>query len=434
MPDTENYLDIQGGASLAGEVVISGSKNACLPILAATLLAKGTSHIENVPKLKDVYTLADVLRSLGAKVKWTGDSSLSVDTSDVSCLEPDPELVKKMRASVLVMGPLFARFGQAMIPLPGGCSLGKRPIDLHLTGMQMLGGTVVEKPDSVMVKLSSGTRPVATNIKLHFPSVGATENIMMASALADGVTIIENAAREPEIIDLADFISEMGAKVLGAGDHTITVVGTETLRATGHRVIPDRIEAGTYLVAGAISGGKITLLDTRPDHMTTLLNQLASTGCKITTEPDRITIDAPDVIRPTDVRTLPYPGFPTDVQPQFMALMVKAAGESLFVEKIFERRFLAADDLIRMGADIRVLENCALINGGKRLTGCEVQATDIRAAAALMIAGIWAEGTTRLKGLEHFYRGYERPIEKLTGLGVKIKDASEKHSHSEVSS
>jgi len=432
MQDTGNHLDIQGGCRLKGEVRISGAKNACLPIMAATLLAKGASHIENVPRLKDVFTLADVLKSLGASVEWTGENSLAVDTAQVGCLEPDPDLVNKMRASVLVLGPLFARFGQALIPLPGGCSLGRRPIDLHLAGMESLGATVIENSDSVAVKLSRGRRPRGTNIRLGFPSVGATENILMAATLADGVTVIENAAREPEIADLADFLTLMGAKILGAGETAITVVGANELHPTAHRVIPDRIEAGTYLVAAAMTAGKVTLTDVRPDHLTATVDQLALTGCRLTTEmrsadfPVRmntIAIEAPDVIRPADVRTLPYPGFPTDVQPQYMALMTRAPGESIFVEKIFERRFLAAGELKRMGADIRVLENCALVNGGRRLMGCEVNAPDIRAAAALLIAGLWAEGTTRLRGLEHLYRGYERPVEKLRALGAVIGES-----------
>jgi UDP-N-acetylglucosamine 1-carboxyvinyltransferase len=426
MPETDNYLEIRGGHRLEGEVRISGSKNACLPVLAATLCTSGTCHIDNVPRLRDVFTLSEVLKSLGAKVRWTGENSLEVDTTHVTCLEPDPELVKLMRASVLVMGPLFARFGQAMIPLPGGCSLGKRPIDIHLIGMQALGAVVVENSNSVTVRMAETSRPQGSTIRLKFPSVGATENILMASALAEGVTVIDNAAREPEIIDLANFLSEMGAKIVGAGESTITVIGTKELTPTDHKVIPDRIEAGTYMVAGAITGGKITLRDVRPDHMASVLSQLSQTGIKVTTEIDRITVDAPDVIRPSDIRTLPYPGFPTDIQPQYMALMTKAAGESLFVEKIFERRYLAANELKRMGADIRVLENCALVNGGKKLTGCEVNAPDIRAAAALVIAALWADGSTRMRGLEHLYRGYEHPVEKLSGLGASINGGKDK--------
>jgi len=422
MPENKDYLDMKGGQRLNGEVRISGSKNACLPIMAATLLARGASHIENVPRLRDVFTLSDVLRSLGARVEWTGPSGLAIDCTDVSCLEPDPELMRKMRASVLVMGPLFARFGQAMMPLPGGCSLGKRPIDLHLAGLECLGGTVIDHTDSVTVRLTSGRKPRGSTVRFRFPSVGATENVMMASALADGVTVIENAAREPEIADLADFLCAMGATVVGAGEQTITVVGANALRPADYRVIPDRIEAGTYLVAGAITAGKVTLLDVRPDHVSATIEQLALTGCRITTEASRITIEAPDVLRPADVRTLPYPGFPTDVQPMYMALMTRAAGDSLFVETIFERRFLAADELRHMGADIRVLENCALVSGGKRLVGCEVSAPDIRAAAALLIAGLWADGVTRIRGLGHLYRGYERPVEKLTGLGAHVTE------------
>jgi UDP-N-acetylglucosamine 1-carboxyvinyltransferase len=423
MPDTENYLSITGGSRLNGEVRISGAKNSCLPIMAATLLTKGLSRLDNVPRLKDVFTLADVLSSLGAKIEWTGKHSLAIDTTNLNCLEPEPDLVKKMRASVLVLGPLFARFGQAMIPMPGGCSLGKRPIDIHLLGMQSMGGRVIENPDAVIVKLISGSRPQGCSMRLSFPSVGATENIMMAASLAEGTTIIANAAREPEIIDLADFLNEMGAKIINAGEETITVVGSESLRPAHHRVIPDRIEAGTFLAAAAISSGKVTLTDVRPDHMAATLQQFSSTGCRLTTEIDKITIEAPDVLRPSDIRTQPYPGFPTDVQPQYMALMTRANGESLFVEKIFERRFLASEELKRMGAEIRVIENCALVNGGKKLTGCEVNAPDIRGAAALVIAGLWAEGTTRLRGLEHLYRGYEDITKKLKGLGAEVSES-----------
>ncbi|MCX6645557.1 MAG: UDP-N-acetylglucosamine 1-carboxyvinyltransferase [bacterium] len=422
MPDTGNYLTIEGGHRLSGEIGISGAKNSCLPILAATLLVKGACHIENVPRLSDIFNMAKVLRSLGATVNWTGRHSLSIDTSNVSCLEPDPVLVQKMRASVLVLGPLFARFGQAMIPLPGGCSLGKRPIDLHLLGMESLGGFVAENDEAVTVKLTNGRRPVGTTINLNFPSVGATENILMASALAEGTTILNNAAREPEIIDLANLLNKMGAKIVDAGESTIIIVGTSELRPVSHRVIPDRIEAGTYIAATAITAGKVTLTDVCTDHLTSLLQRISSTGCKITTEIDKITIDAPDVLRSTDVRTQPYPGFPTDVQPQYMALMTRASGESIFVEKIFERRFLAADELRRMGADIRVIDNCALVNGGRKLTGCEVNAPDIRAAAALLIAGLWADGSTRLKGLGHLYRGYEDPVGKLSALGARIAE------------
>jgi len=433
MPDTRNYLDIPGGARLKGEVGISGSKNACLPIMAATLLTKGTCHLENVPRLSDVFTLAEVLRSLGGKVEWTGDNSLSIDTTNVSCLEPDPELVNKMRASILVLGPLFARFGQAMIPLPGGCSLGKRPIDLHLKGMECLGGTVVDHSDSITVRLLKGGRPKSATCSLNFPSVGATENIMMAAALADGTTVIENAAREPEINNLAEFISSMGAQIKGAGEETITIIGVPELHAADQKIIPDRIETATYLLAGAITGGTVTCVNARHDHLTAILDKLSQTGCRITTESSRITIEAPDVLRPTDIRTLPYPGFATDVQPQFMALMAKVPGDSLFVEKIFERRFLAADELKRMGADIRILENCALVSGGKKLTGCEVNAPDIRAAAAILIAGLWADGTTRIRSLVHLYRGYERPVQKLNGLGADIKESlPSKSSTSEI--
>ncbi|MFH1675487.1 MAG: UDP-N-acetylglucosamine 1-carboxyvinyltransferase [bacterium] len=424
MPESEGHLEIKGGNRLDGEVRVSGSKNACLPIMAATLLTNGVCVLDNVPRLSDVFTLSDVLRSLGAVVEWTGDHTLQVDTSRVSFLEPDPNLIKRMRASVLVLGPMLARFGQCVIPLPGGCSLGKRPIDLHLSGMEKLGAIVRDFDHSVNVFLPPGRKLTGTTIKLGFPSVGATENLMMAAAMADGTTVIENAAREPEISDLGDFLSTMGARVIGAGESTITVIGINELRPAKHKVIPDRIEAATYLLAAAITSGKIKLFDINPAHMTATLEKLALTGCRITTDTSSVILEAPDVIRPTDIRTLPYPGFSTDVQPPFMALMTKAAGESLFVEKIFERRFLASEELKRMGADIRVLENCALVNGGKRLRGCEVNAPDIRAAAAILIAALWADGTTYLKGLHHLFRGYENPIEKLNSLGAHIIENS----------
>lgn len=421
MCNTEEYLEIEGGRPLKGELQVSGSKNSCLPIMAASLLVNGTCKIDNVPNLQDVFTLSDVLRSLGAKVEWVDKHSLQIDSSHINQLEPDPDLVRKMRASVLVLGPLLARFGRCHLPLPGGCSLGKRPIDIHLAGLQQLGGVAEADQHSVSVALSKGRRPVGATINLRFPSVGATENILMAAALAEGTTTIENCAREPEIIDLADYLSKMGARIFGAGESTITVIGVKELRPVSHRVIPDRIEAGTYLMAAAITGGLVTLTDVIPEHMTATLEYLTNTGCRIITETNRITIEAPDVIRPVDVRTLPYPGFSTDIQPPAMALMTKASGESLFVEKIFERRFLVSDELKRMGADIRVLENCALVCGGKRIKGCEVNAPDIRAAAALIIAGLWADGTTKLKGLAHLFRGYERPVQKLSLLSASIK-------------
>jgi UDP-N-acetylglucosamine 1-carboxyvinyltransferase len=422
MADTEAYVEIMGGPRLSGEIQISGSKNACLPIMAATLLSKGTSHISNVPRLKDVYTLSDVLRSLGASVDWTGEHSLVIDTSGVYRCEPDADLVRQMRASVLVMGPLVARFGHCRLHLPGGCSLGARPIDLHLAGMQKLGAQAEENDEMVAVSLIAGDRPIGTTVHLNFPSVGATENLLMAAALADGTTIIENAAREPEIVDLAEYLLAMGATIVGAGESTITIVGSRELRSANHTVIPDRIEAGTYLAAGAMTAGRVTLRDVRADHMASTLEYLRSTGCRITTEQNRITIEAPDVIRPVDVRTMPYPGFSTDLQPLCMTLMTKACGESLFVEKIFERRFLASEELKRMGADIRVLDNCALVTGGKKLKGAEVSAPDLRAAAGLIVAGLWADGKTRIRGLQHLYRGYEHPVEKLTSLGAIISE------------
>ena len=419
MVENDSYMEVTGGFRLGGELYISGSKNSCLPIMAATLLATGTSHLENVPRLKDVSTLAKVLISLGAKVEWKSEHSLEIDTSNVASIEPEANLVRQMRASVLVMGPLLARLGRCRIALPGGCSLGKRPIDLHLEGLEKLGALIEENGEHVTLNLKK-FRLEGTTIKLRFPSVGATENIMMAATLAEGTTVIENAAMEPEIVDLATFLNSMGATVVGAGEPSITIVGTKELHPTTHKVIPDRIEAGTFLIAAAMTGGKVTLRDVRPDHLTSVIERLMLTGCKLVTEAERITIEAPDILRPVDIRTLPYPGFPTDLQPPFMTLMTKASGDSLFVEKIFERRFLVADELNRMGADIRVLENCALVHGGKKLKGCPVTAPDIRAAAALVIAGLWAEGVTQVRGLEHLYRGYEQFAEKLTTLGAII--------------
>jgi UDP-N-acetylglucosamine 1-carboxyvinyltransferase len=424
MSDTLDYLDIEGGRNLSGTIRVSGAKNSCLPIMAASLLTAGTSYIENVPRLRDVFTLIKVLESLNARVDWTGSDSLKIDTIDVNRYEPDISLVRQMRASVLVLGPLVARFGYAVMPSPGGCSLGTRPVDMHFDGMQSLGAIIEPNHEATVIRTDNASKLHGETIRLGFPSVGATENIMMAASLAVGTTTIENAAKEPEILDLAEFLLSMGAIITGAGEDKITITGVSELHPSKHKVIPDRVEAATYMIACGITAGNIKLTNVRPDHMTATLEILSASGCRITTEPETISVDAPDVIRPVDIRTLPYPGFSTDVQPPFMAMMTKASGESIFVEKIFERRLLVANELVRMGAEVRVVENCALVNGGRRLRGCEVNAPDIRAAAALVIGGLWADGRTRIRGLNHLYRGYEDIVSKLRSLGAMVEEGA----------
>ncbi len=409
-------LRIEGGARLEGRVKISGSKNAVLPILCATLLAPGNYRFDNVPLLRDVTTLCSLLRTLGVRSSREGETLL-IDSTAAVPNEAHYDLVRTMRASVYVLGPLLARFGHARVSLPGGCAWGPRPIDLHLKAMEALGATI---------RLDHGTIDAA-GAPLHggeidFPisSVGATGNAVMAAVLAEGETVIRNAAREPEINAVCDFLTDMGAKIKGIGESELTIEGVSELHPADHVVIPDRIEAGTYLVAGAITGGDLHLQGIEESHLTATIEAIQRTGSQIETEGEGIRIRAGSEISPVRFETRPYPGFATDMQAQLMTLLLLARGTSEIVETIFPDRFKHVPELARMGGDIRVEGNRAVVEGVSSLTGAPVMASDLRASAALVLAGLVAGGTTEVTRVYHIDRGYERIEEKLAGLGARI--------------
>ena len=410
-------LFIQGGRRLSGTVKISGAKNAVLPVIAASLLASTPSVIEEIPDLDDVKTITEVLQYLGLHTRRE-PGSLFVDSTGIKSCEASYELVRKMRASFLVMGPLLSRFQEARISQPGGCAIGSRPIDLHLKGFEALGAEIIQGHGFIEARAPKGLR--GANIYLDFPSVGATENIMMAASLAQGQTIIENAAQEPEIVDLANYLNSMGANVRGAGTNSIRIEGVKNLTGTTYAVIPDRIEAGTFMVAAAITGGDVLLKNVLYEHLKPLVAKLKEAGVKIEQDVDQIRVVADGPLRAVDIKTLPYPGFPTDMQAQFMALMAVAEGSSVISETVFENRFMHVDELKRMGASIRVDGRIAMLDGVKKLTGCPVTATDLRAGAALVLAGLAAEGQTEIGSVYHIDRGYDRIVDKLRGLGAEI--------------
>ncbi|HLB25266.1 MAG TPA: UDP-N-acetylglucosamine 1-carboxyvinyltransferase [Nitrospirota bacterium] len=408
---------IEGGKRLKGEVRISGAKNAALPILCATILAKGESVITNVPALRDISTMGQLLGRLGAKVE-PSDGSLSIDTGKLARDEAPYDLVKTMRASVLVLGPLVARLGKARVSLPGGCAIGARPINLHLMGLEKMGAEVEIEHGYVVAKAK---RLKGAHIYLDMPTVTGTENLMMAAALAKGTTLIENAACEPEVTDLADCLNSMGANVRGAGTDTIRIEGVDELGPARYPVMPDRIETGTYLVAAAITGGDVTVRDCRPEHSTALLRKLKESGLTIETGGDWIKLRTGRRPRAVDVKTLPFPGFPTDMQAQFMALMCVADGLSVITETVFENRFMHIAELRRLGADIKVQGNAAVVSGVPHLLGAPVMATDLRASASLVIAALAAKGSSEISRVYHLDRGYEKMEEKLGALGARIK-------------
>ena len=413
-------LFIQGGRRLSGTVKVSGAKNAVLPVIAASLLASTPSVIEEIPDLDDVKTITEVLQYLGLTTRWQEPDSLFIDSTGVKSCEASYELVRKMRASFLVMGPLLSRFQEARISLPGGCAIGSRPIDLHLKGFEALGAQIILGHGFIEARAPQGLK--GARVYLDFPSVGATENIMMAASLANGQTIIENAAQEPEIVDLANYLNAMGANVRGAGTNVVRIEGVRELKGTTYAVIPDRIEAGTYMVAAAITGGDVTLKNVLFEHMKPLVAKLKEAGVAIEESVDQIRVKASaDLrIRAVDVKTLPYPGFPTDMQAQFMALMTVAHGSSLITETVFENRFMHVDELKRMGANIKIDGRMAIVDGVPYLTGCPVTATDLRAGAALIIAGLAAKGRTEIGAVHHIDRGYDRIVDKLKSLGADI--------------
>ncbi len=410
-------LFIQGGRRLSGTVKISGAKNAVLPVIAASLLASTPSVIEEIPDLDDVTTITEVLQYLGLNTRRE-PGRLFIDSTGIKSCEASYELVRKMRASFLVMGPLLSRFQEARISQPGGCAIGTRPIDLHLKGFEALGAEIIQGHGFIEARAPKGLQ--GAKVYLDFPSVGATENIMMAASLANGRTIIENAAQEPEIVDLANYLNAMGANVRGAGTNAIRIEGVKNLTGTTYAVIPDRIEAGTYMVAAAITGGDVLLKNVLYEHLKPLVAKLKEAGVAIEQDVDQMRVTASGGLRAVDIKTLPYPGFPTDMQAQFMALMSVADGSSVVSETVFENRFMHVDELKRMGANIRVDGRIAMLDGVKKLTGCPVTATDLRAGAALVLAGLAAEGQTEIGSVYHIDRGYDRIVDKLQGLGADI--------------
>ncbi|GGA64378.1 UDP-N-acetylglucosamine 1-carboxyvinyltransferase [Ornithinibacillus halotolerans] len=410
---------VRGGQQLNGNVHVEGAKNAVLPVIAASILAsEGRSVINDVPVLADVYTINEVLRNMDAEVEFNNNKVI-VDASNDLKTEAPFEYVRKMRASVLVLGPLLARFGHANVAMPGGCAIGSRPIDLHLKGFEAMGAEVHVGNGFVEARVNG--RLKGAKIYLDVPSVGATENIMMAATLADGVTTIENAAKEPEIVDLANFLNKMGASVIGAGTETIRINGVETLYGTEHSIIPDRIEAGTFMIAAAITGGNILIENAVSEHLRPLIAKLREMGVTIMEEGNGLRVIGPDALKSTDIKTLPHPGFPTDMQSQMMALMLCAHGTSMITETVFENRFMHVEEFRRMNAKMKIEGRSVIIDGPSELQGAEVAATDLRAAAALILAGLRANGLTRVTELKHLDRGYVNFAGKLASLGADIE-------------
>lgn len=407
---------IKGGVPLKGAVRISGAKNSALPLLFATLLADGESRITNVPKLRDISTAVKLLVELGARVDQE-DDCCRIDANNIQGVEAPYDLVKTMRASVLVLGPLLARCGRARVSLPGGCAIGARPIDLHLKGLEALGARI--QLDHGYVE-ATAEQLQGAKISFDMPTVGGTENLLMAAALAKGETVLENAAREPEIVQLADALNSMGAKIEGAGTAIIHIQGVDRLQGLNCQVIPDRIEAGTFMIAAAITGGDVLVQNAARCDLEALIGKLSETGVVIKEQDDGLRIVAPERVHPVDIRTSVFPGFPTDMQAQFMALMTCAEGTSRISETVFENRFMHVCELQRMGADIQIDGHSAIIRGVGKLTGAPVMATDLRASASLVLAGLAADNTTEISRIYHLDRGYEKIEEKLAALGARI--------------
>lgn len=412
-------LIVKGGNRLVGTVKTSGAKNAVLPIIAASILGTSPSRLDEIPALEDVRTICAVLECLGIRVDASEPHTLKIDSREITSCEAPYELVRSMRASFLVMGPLLARKGYARISQPGGCAIGTRPIDLHLKGFEALGVKIEQGHGYIEASAPEGM--TGANIYLDFPSVGATENIMMAAAMANGTTVLENPAEEPEIVDLANYLNQMGARVRGAGTNVITIEGVSELHGVQHSVIPDRIEAGTYMIAAAMTGGDVIIENVLPEHQKPLIAKLREAGALVEEDIDRIHIVGSGRLKAVDIKTLPYPGFPTDMQAQMMAMLSVAEGRSKITETVFENRFMHVVELNRMGANITTEGRSAVITGPAHLTGCTVRATDLRAGAAMILAGLVAEGATEICDIYHIDRGYEEIAAKLTRLGADIK-------------
>jgi UDP-N-acetylglucosamine 1-carboxyvinyltransferase len=419
-------LQVWGGHPLSGHVTISGAKNSALVLMAGAILCSETCHLKNVPSLADVVCMGEILSALGMKLTRDGESMV-LDASAVIHSKAPYELVSKMRASFFIVGPLLARLGVARVPLPGGCSIGDRPVDLHVRGLQALGADVHIEHGVLHAYIRGGKKQLqGAKIYLDFPSVGATENIMMAATLAEGETIIENAAQEPEVVDLANFCRSMGAKIRGAGTNRIVIDGVPSLHETTYSVVPDRVEASTFLIAGAITRSEITIGPVVPDDMTAVIAKLKEVGVGIALDsPSQLRVLPAAIYRGVDIETLPHPGFPTDVQSPFMTLLTLAEGDSVITETLFENRLQHVAELNRLGADIRLKGNIAIVRGVPSLSGAPVMSTDLRASAALVIAGLVADGMTTVRGLHHLDRGYANFEQKLRHLGAKIERTEE---------
>ncbi|MGB4057480.1 MAG: UDP-N-acetylglucosamine 1-carboxyvinyltransferase [Alphaproteobacteria bacterium] len=414
-------IRIKGGLALNGEIPISGAKNAALKLMCAALLTDETLFLTNAPNaLRDISSQTDLMEHLGCVIQREGER-MALNAKNINDLTAPYDLVRKMRTSILVLGPLLARFGEAKVSLPGGCAIGTRPVDLHIQGLEALGAEIVLDGGYINAKIP-GKRLKGNKILFPKVSVGATENLMMAATLAEGETILANAAREPEIIDLGECLIKMGAKIEGLGTSTITIQGVEKLHGATHEILPDRIETGTYMIAVALTGGKVRLKNTRIDHLTSLISRLQSAGVEITEEDKDIIVSRGDTpLRGTDIMTEPFPGFPTDLQAQFMTMLALSEGAGLVTETIFENRFMHVPELCRMGANITVHGNSAIIRGVEKLKGAEVMATDLRASVALVLAGLVAEGETTISRIYHLERGYENLVEKLSACGAVIQ-------------
>ena len=412
-------LIVKGGKRLVGTVKTSGAKNAVLPIIAASIMGTSPSHFDEVPMLEDVRTISEVLRSLGIKVESKEKNCLDIDSTVVESYEPPCELMRNMRASFFVMGPLLARMGKARIYMPGGCAIGARPVDIHLKGFEALGVVLDQQDGFIEATTPNGLK--GATIYFDFPSVGATENVMMAAALAEGVTILENAAEEPEIVALASYLNKMGAKIRGAGTDVIRIEGVKELHGADYTIIPVRIVAGTYMIAAAMTGGDVIVDNVLPEHQKPLIAKLREAGAIVEEDIDKVRVIGNGTLKGVSVKTLPYPGFPTDMQAQIMAMMVVSEGKSKVTETVFENRFMHVEELNRMGATITTSDRSANIEGPAKLVGCDVRATDLRAGAAMILAGLVAEGETRIGDLHHIDRGYEDIVEKLKNLGADIE-------------
>ena len=419
----KEIIVVHGNGTLSGDVQVSGAKNSALKLIAASILAQGECLIHNVPRISDIEVMSEVLEVLGATVDRGKDAdahTLRIDTGAIDSYETPYELVSKMRASISVLGPLIGRFGRAVVAMPGGCQIGARKIDMHLRGLEALGVEFSIDHGYLMAEAKQGLR--GNHVVLDFPSVGATENLLMASVVAEGKTVIANAAREPEIVDLATMLNEMGARVSDAGTSIITVEGVSTadLHPCEHATVGDRIEAGTFLAGGALTGGPLTVHGINPEFLHMAIAKLREMGCDVEEGEDYVTVQRTEPLRPVEIQTLPHPGFPTDLQAQFMLLAACAKGTSVITENVFENRFMFASELARMGAEVSIEDHHAIVRGGRKLQGAPVSSTDLRAGAALVLAGIVAEGETRVHKINHIDRGYENYVGKLQSLGADV--------------